>query len=311
MSDVLRQRRCCRLPPDRYLLGSALRHYADQLLLCGGQQLLALAFKSCFAACSFVVASLVDHTSNSVLWNLMVVGLIRNGDPPAALRLFLHMRSAGILPNRFSFPAVLAPAAASSPAVVLQLHASLLCSGHGGNLFIRSSLVDIYAKHGDLPFAELTLCEGGGPNGHASEALWLFLRMLKTYVVGEVLADGKTLLSVVSACVQLGEARLGQWTEAHIGVAEIPLDDLLRTALGGCAGLFEEMVAVEGILPNGMTFMGLLVVYAHAGQAVEVCRCFAAMAAQHEIQPGSEHWGALVDLLGRVGRVEEAHQVVK
>ncbi|XP_078447928.1 pentatricopeptide repeat-containing protein At2g03880, mitochondrial-like [Wolffia australiana] len=186
MADALRRTLRRGLPPDRYLLGAALRHCADHLLLRGGQQLLALSFKSRFAACAFVVAGLVDVfskcglpstalrlfyslpppqlTSNSVvLWNLMAAGLARNGDPASALRLFLDMRSSGVLPNHFSFPTALSSAAvSSSPSAVLQLHASLLRSGHGGSLFVRSSLVHAYAKRGDFPSSELALREGGG-----------------------------------------------------------------------------------------------------------------------------------------------------
>ncbi|XP_078447021.1 pentatricopeptide repeat-containing protein At1g74600, chloroplastic-like [Wolffia australiana] len=180
MADALRRTLRRGLPPDRYLLGAALRHCTDHLLLRGGQQLLALSFKSCFAACAFVVPGLVDvfskcglpstalrlfHslpppqlTSNSVvLWNLMAAGLARNGDPASA------SASSSTCALPVFFPTALSSAAASSsPSIVLQLHASLLRSGHGGSLFVRSSLVHAYTKRGDFPSAELALREGGG-----------------------------------------------------------------------------------------------------------------------------------------------------
>ncbi|XP_078431604.1 pentatricopeptide repeat-containing protein CRR2, chloroplastic-like [Wolffia australiana] len=299
---------------------------------------------------------------DAVSWNAMISACAKSGDMPGAAALLEKMPVADR--NAESWNALISGYAARGE---LRLARKVFDEMPYRSFVSYVALIGGYARAGDVSAAE-KLFKGMPPprnaaawnamlacyaqNGRAGEALRLFLQMQKTHLGGEVLADGKTLVSVVSACAQLGEARLGRWAEAHLGAAGIPLDDHLRTALAdlrakcgdvdgafqlfqglgrrdvvsystmilacGSNGrleaavrLFEEMVAVEGILPNGVTFMGLLAAYAHAGQVAEGCRCFAAMAAEHGIQPGPEHWAALVDLLGRAGRVEEAHQVVE
>lgn len=73
--------------------------------------------------------------------------------------------------------------------------------------------------------------------------------------------------------------------------------------------LFREMMRFRGE-PNAVTFLGVLGCCAHAG-AVNVGRgIFQTMQSEHGIEPGIEHYGCMVDLLGRSGLLEEAHALI-
>jgi pentatricopeptide repeat protein len=73
--------------------------------------------------------------------------------------------------------------------------------------------------------------------------------------------------------------------------------------------LFREMLR-SGEDPNAVTFLGVLGCCAHAG-AVDIGRgIFQTMKSQHGIEAGIEHYGCMVDLLGRSGLLEEAHAVI-
>ena len=74
--------------------------------------------------------------------------------------------------------------------------------------------------------------------------------------------------------------------------------------------LFQEMQR-QGMEPNAVTFLGVLGCCAHAG-AVEVGReIFQKMQLEHGIEPAIEHYGCMVDLLGRSGLLEEAHALIQ
>ncbi|KAJ1276755.1 hypothetical protein BS78_05G239200 [Paspalum vaginatum] len=74
--------------------------------------------------------------------------------------------------------------------------------------------------------------------------------------------------------------------------------------------LFQEMRR-HGMEPNSVTFLGVLGCCAHAG-AVDVGReIFQSMLLEHGIEPAIEHYGCMVDLLGRSGLLEEAHALIR
>lgn len=76
--------------------------------------------------------------------------------------------------------------------------------------------------------------------------------------------------------------------------------------------VFEEMIRHDGdVKPDAVTFIGLLNACTHGG-LVEQGRCyFSLMTNVYEIEPQIEHYGCLIDLLGRAGLFDEAMQVVR
>ncbi|TKW27056.1 hypothetical protein SEVIR_3G232200v4 [Setaria viridis] len=92
------------------------------------------------------------------------------------------------------------------------------------------------------------------------------------------------------------------------------------TAIGGLAAhgrareavwLFEAMDREERVRPNGVTFVGLLSACSHAGLLDEGLRYFDRMKEAYGVEPGVEHYGCLVDLLGRSGRIQRALETVR
>ncbi|KAG9442863.1 hypothetical protein H6P81_018717 [Aristolochia fimbriata] len=74
--------------------------------------------------------------------------------------------------------------------------------------------------------------------------------------------------------------------------------------------LFHRMVR-EGINPDSVTLTCVLSACSHSGLAREGLRIFNSMSSVHGIQPKMEHFGCMVDLLGRAGLVAEAQQLIK
>ncbi|XP_031286708.1 pentatricopeptide repeat-containing protein At3g29230-like [Pistacia vera] len=73
--------------------------------------------------------------------------------------------------------------------------------------------------------------------------------------------------------------------------------------------LFSRMKQ-EGFEPDKITFIGVLCACTHAGFIDEGVRYFYSMERDYGILPQVEHYGCMIDLLGRGGRLKEAFRVV-
>ncbi|XP_068646994.1 pentatricopeptide repeat-containing protein At2g13600-like [Aristolochia californica] len=74
--------------------------------------------------------------------------------------------------------------------------------------------------------------------------------------------------------------------------------------------LFSEMLAA-GIKPNEITFLAVLSACSHTGLIEEGRRWFDRMRGFHDLEPKLEHYGCMVDLLGRAGHLDEALRLIE
>uniref|UniRef100_A0A453MVW4 Pentatricopeptide repeat-containing protein n=2 Tax=Aegilops tauschii subsp. strangulata TaxID=200361 RepID=A0A453MVW4_AEGTS len=73
--------------------------------------------------------------------------------------------------------------------------------------------------------------------------------------------------------------------------------------------LFEDMLR-SGIVPNSVTFVSVLSACSHAGLIQQGRELFDNMRRIYNIKPQLEHYGCIVDLLGRGGLLEEAEALI-
>ncbi|XP_047335323.1 pentatricopeptide repeat-containing protein At5g66520-like [Impatiens glandulifera] len=159
------------------------------------------------------------------------------------------------------------------------------------------------------------------------------------------------IVGALSACAALGALDQGQWIHSHIKRNKLKLDTGLGTALVhmytkcGCietaCQVFDKMshrdvyaytcfisglanhgqssraihlftrMCREGINPNEVTFTCILNACSRMGLIEEGLKIFHSMYVVYGIQPKSQHYGCLVDLLGRAGMMEQAKLVVE
>lgn len=93
------------------------------------------------------------------------------------------------------------------------------------------------------------------------------------------------------------------WTAMIVGYAH---HGLARKALA----LYEEMQA-DGVIPNKVTFLGLITACSHAGLAEEGWNLFQDIPERFGITPDLQHYASMVDLLGRSGYLKEAEEFVR
>ncbi|KAI3504681.1 hypothetical protein L1887_26337 [Cichorium endivia] len=186
-------------------------------------------------------------------------------------------------------------------------------------------------------------------NSRPKEALQLFDEMLQPK--SNIQPDKMTLATVISACSQLGDFTFGSWIQdIYMKQISITMDDHLRTALIdlyskcgsidkafklfrelnkkdviaytamilGCGingkqqtaiQLFDEMLN-SNIRPNLVTFSGLLTALSHVGMVEESYHFFNSMK-RYGLVPTADHYSLMVEILGRAGRLQEAHELIK
>lgn len=66
----------------------------------------------------------------------------------------------------------------------------------------------------------------------------------------------------------------------------------------------------EGVFPDKVTFISILCACTHAGFVKEGLHYFHTMEKEYGIVPQVEHYGCVIDLLGRGGRLDEAFRLV-
>ncbi|KAG8056021.1 hypothetical protein GUJ93_ZPchr0001g32449 [Zizania palustris] len=123
---------------------------------------------------------------------------------------------------------------------------------------------------------------------------------------------GSSLLSLYSKCglVERAYRVFGEAPERNLGIWNAVL--IASAQHGHTDAAFRRFMEMQnaGFRPNYITFLCLLTACSHAGLVGEGKRYFSLMK-EYNIEPQAEHYAAMVDLLGRVGRISEALDLVE
>lgn len=74
--------------------------------------------------------------------------------------------------------------------------------------------------------------------------------------------------------------------------------------------LFDKMQQSDA-KPDKVTFLAILSACSHAGLVDEGCYYFNQMITEYGFKPAVEHYSCLIDLLGRVGKLQEAYEILQ
>ena len=73
---------------------------------------------------------------------------------------------------------------------------------------------------------------------------------------------------------------------------------------------FLDLMRVCGVKPNAVTFTSLFLACCHAGLVEEGLGLFDNMKSKWDLEPNIQHYGCIVDLLGRAGQLNEAYRFI-
>ncbi|CAH8333075.1 unnamed protein product [Eruca vesicaria subsp. sativa] len=126
-------------------------------------------------------------------------------------------------------------------------------------------------------------------------------------VLGTALLDMYAKLGMIHKAVEIFDRMKNKdvksWTAMISGYGS---HGLAREAIN----LFFKMEERK-VMPNEITFLVVLNSCSHGGLVMEGIRCFKRMVEVYRFIPKVEHYGCVVDLLGRAGQLEEAYELIK
>lgn len=158
---------------------------------------------------------------NDVAWNVMISGHAKRGYEVEAVNFFLQMRKGGVKPTRSTLGSLLS--AISSLAALdfgLIVHAMAIKQGLDSNVYVGSSLINMYAKCEKIDAANRifhylseknvvlwnAMLGGYAQNGYADEVIRLFTNMKACGLH----PDQFTYTSILSACSCLENLEMGR-----------------------------------------------------------------------------------------------------
>lgn len=126
------------------------------------------------------------------------------------------------------------------------------------------------------------------------------------------LANSNALITMYAKCGDLVGARKvfnGMWKINEVSWSAMMAGYGMHGDFNEVFQLFERMVD-EGQRPDGVTFTTVLTACSHGGLIEKGREYFEMMEMKFGVRPSLEHCTCMVDMLGRVGRVEEAEQLI-
>ncbi|CAK9310747.1 unnamed protein product [Citrullus colocynthis] len=169
---------------------------------------------------AFKLFESMKSEGNPVTWNSMISGYIQNHQHEEALKLYLTMCRASVERSRSTFSALFQACTCLGTIQFGQsLHAHAIKTAFDLNVYVGTSLIDMYSKCGSISGAQTSFASVYFPNvaaftalingyvhhGLGIEAFLVFEEMLKH----KVLPNGATLLGILSACSCAGMVNEG------------------------------------------------------------------------------------------------------
>ncbi|KAG6470022.1 hypothetical protein ZIOFF_070982 [Zingiber officinale] len=274
-AQALKRRRLDDASEELVVFGTALNMYAK----CGNPHIAREVFDRM-------------PVRNSVSFNTMIAGYMRNNKVGSALSLFDRMPEK----DKVSWTVVI------NGCVKNDLLEEAL------DYFRAMQLHQIDADYVTI-LAVIAACTGLGTLNHA---LWIH-RYIKNHGLSGNIRLANSLIDMYSKCGCVDFAH--QVFERILDRTLVSWNSMIVcfAVNGRCREAIEhfELMQRKGFEPDGVSFTGLLTACSHAGLVDEGLMFYETLKASYNLQPTVEHYGCLVDLLSRAGRLEEAMSVVE
>nr|KYP42578.1 Pentatricopeptide repeat-containing protein At1g11290 family [Cajanus cajan] len=228
-----------------------------------------------------------------VCWNSIIGGYVQDGLFKEAIRMFLEMVGCGIRPSPVTMASLLKACGESGCRKLgTCAHGCVLALGMGDDVFVLTSLVDMYSNLGDTDSAALvfnSMCSrsliswnamisGYVKNGNVSESFALFRRLVQS-ASG---FDSGTLVSLIRGCSQTSDLETGKILHACVVRKGLELNLVLPTAIvdmySKCGAIKQATIVFRRIVKkNVVTWTAMLVGLSQNGYAEDALKLFCHM----------------------------------
>ncbi|RWR77273.1 putative pentatricopeptide repeat-containing protein [Cinnamomum micranthum f. kanehirae] len=271
---------------------------------------------------------------NVVSWTILISGLSKNGLFMEALEVFCQMKDSGAAPNAVTFVSVL-PACAHLGMFRIgkSIHGLLIRWGIEMNVYVETSLVDLYARCGSLGIARRlfekmsqrnvvswnTIISGYSENGLGEEALNLYKRMQRKMVHGfmikcgfendELVVTALMDMYVKCECIEDGYQVFCMKLVKDVVAWTLMISSFSEVGYGNKAmELFHEMIAEGDVKLDSVSLIAVLSSCARLGalqQGRRVHGLTKKIGFEDDVFVGS----ALIDMYANCGSLENARSV--
>ncbi|PKI68751.1 hypothetical protein CRG98_010808 [Punica granatum] len=242
-------------------------------------------------ACLQLNIGFKDHLASI---NALIAGFARNGMINRAREMFDDMSERDV----FSWTAMISGYVQhEQPATALELFHRMIASGSHPNEVTMTSVFSAIATLGSL-----------------SEGQWAH-----KYVVKNAIPISSNLsASIIDMYAKCGS--IDSALEVFDRVRDVASDVspwnaiICGLAMHGHADLSLDLFSDlqrRQIKLNSVTFIGVLTACCHSGLVEEGKRYFRSMKSIYNVEPDVKHYGCMVDMLGRAGRVKEAEELIQ
>lgn len=226
------------LEPDEFTFGSVLKACAGLQSLNYGMEVHGRIIKSGMGLESFVGSALVDmyckcakvedaeklhermEEQTMVSWNAIISGFSMQEQSEEAQKFFSQMLEVGAKPDNFTFATVLDTCAnLATISLGRQIHGQIIKQEMQSDVFICSTLVDMYSKCGNMQDSRLIFEKSQNKDfvtwnamisGYANHGFGLdAIRIFELMKVNNVKPNHATFVSVLRACAHVGLVEKG------------------------------------------------------------------------------------------------------
>lgn len=231
-----------------------------------------------------------------VTWNALISGFSQAGDVDMVLNMFSLMQVDGIKPDVFSWTSIISGFVGNFRYKrALQVFKQMVVAGVHPNSVTISSILPACAiaadlRHGKEMHAH-SLVIGAADDLHVNTAL------IDMYAKCGLISDAVMIFN------SMRERNSVSWNSMIFGYANY----------GYCEDAIKLFYSMEndGVRLDHLTFTAVFTACSNAGMVETGKDLFSLMQTRHGIKPRLEHYACMVDLLGRAGRLLEAHEFIK
>ncbi|XP_031262535.1 pentatricopeptide repeat-containing protein At1g09220, mitochondrial-like [Pistacia vera] len=231
---------------------------------------------------------------NIVTWNVMITGLIKWGELEFARSLFEEMPSRSVV----SWTGIIdGYTRMNRPREAFALFRRMVEWE-----YIEPSEITILAilpavwQNGDVKSCQLV--HGyGEKRGFLAFDIRVANCLIDTYAKCGCIASASRFFEEIAA----ERKNLVSWTSI---ISAFAMHGMGKEAVTN----FERMEKI-GLKPNRVTYLSVLSACSHGGLVEEGLKFFYKMVKECQVLPDIKHYGCLVDMLGRAGRLEEAEKI--
>ncbi|KAB2018631.1 hypothetical protein ES319_D08G242700v1 [Gossypium barbadense] len=129
----------------------------------------------------------------------------------------------------------------------------------------------------------------------------------------EAVYVSSVLLTMYIKCGDLPKAKLvfDKFSSKDIVMWNSMISGYAQHGLGEEAlEIFQSMFST-GMVPDDVTFVGVLTACSYTGKVKEGLDIFESMKSKYMVEPKTEHYACMVDLLGRAGKINEAVNIIE